>query len=137
MKTSAVDGSLLVSGKNAKVGGRTDVRHGLSKLKSLITLAQAEPDWGESDVRAVMKKPVLIVFPLRGTVRSGTKPDVKTTLFRDGQILPALALHFPGVRDPDGPKNLVRYRLNRVAQAELFPPDLDDDDDEDDPDQED
>ncbi len=83
-----------------------------------------------------MKMPVLIIFPLRGTVRSGRKPDVKTIPYRDGLILPALALHFPGVRDPDGPKNLVRYRLNRVAQAELFPPELDDDDDEDDPDQE-
>jgi len=136
VKASSMDGSLLVSGKNAKVGGRSDVRHALSR-DEFESLAETEPDWVESDVRAAMKKPVLIIFPLRGTVRSGKKPDVKTVPFREGLILPALALHFPGVRDPDGPKNLVRYRLNRVAQAELFPPDLDDDDDEDDSDQED
>jgi len=47
-------------------------------------------------------------------------------------ILPALGLHFPGTKDPDGPKHLVRYRLNRVAQAELLPPDIEEEGVEDD-----
>ncbi len=64
-------------------------------------------------------------------MRTGKKPDARTTPFRDGLVLPALALHFPGTRDPDAPKNVVRYRLNRIAQKELFPVD-DEADDEDD-----
>jgi hypothetical protein len=46
-------------------------------------------------------------------------------------ILPALAAHFPGVSDPDAPRRLVRYRLNRIAQDELLGMDRDDDDDAD------
>ncbi|HEX3417510.1 MAG TPA: hypothetical protein VHT21_14070 [Stellaceae bacterium] len=46
-------------------------------------------------------------------------------------ILPALGAHFPGVSDPDEPRRLVRYRLNRIAQDELLGMDRDDDDDAD------
>ena len=52
-------------------------------------------------------------------------------------MLPALGLHFPGTKDPDASKNLVRYRLNRVAQKELMPEDLDAEDDLDDADPDD
>jgi hypothetical protein len=46
-----------------------------------------------------------------------------------------LGLHFPGTKDQDQSRNLVRYRLNRVAQKELMPDDLDEDDlDDTDPD---
>jgi hypothetical protein len=34
-------------------------------------------------------------------------------------VLPALGLHFPGIKDPNAPKRYVKYRLNRIAQAEL------------------
>jgi Z1 domain len=129
VKPNSDDGSLLVSGKSARVGGKSDVRHGVSKTE-LAALADEDGDWTEDDVREAMKAPMLIVFPLRGVVRTGKKPDVKTTPFRDGLVLPALALHFPGTHDPDAPKNVVRYRLNKVAQKELFPAD-DEADDED------
>jgi hypothetical protein len=129
VKVSLDDGSLLVSGKSARVGGRSDVRHGLSK-ESLATLAGEEGDWSEDDARAAMKSPILVIYLLRGVVRSGKKPAFKETSFRDGLILPALGLHFPGTKDPDGPKNVVRYRLNRVAQKELFPTDLDEDEED-------
>lgn len=136
VKVSPDDGSLLVSGKSARVGGRSDVRHGLS-TDELSALAKDVGEWSEDDVRAAMKAPMLVVYPLRGFVRSGKKPDVKEAAFRDGLVLPALGLHFPGTRDPDGPRNVVRYRLNRVAQKELLPADFDEDEEEDELDPED
>jgi hypothetical protein len=131
VKPNSDDGSLLVSGKSARVGGKSDVRHAISK-EDLAALAAEDPDWTEDDVREVMKAPMLVVFPLRGVLRTGKKPDVKKTPFRDGLVLPALALHFPGTHDPDAPRNLVRYRLNKVAQKELFPADDEADDEDDD-----
>jgi len=55
------------------------------------------------------------------------------TPYRRGLILPALGLHFPGIKDPNAPKRYVSYRLNRVAQGELEldGDDLSDDDNED------
>jgi hypothetical protein len=131
VKPNSEDGSLLVSGKSARVGGKSDARHAISK-EQLTALAEANPEWTEDDVRAVMKAPMLVVFPLRGVIRSGKKPDVKTAPFRDGLVLPALALHFPGTHDPDAPRNVVRYRLNKVAQKQLFPADDEADDEGDD-----
>jgi hypothetical protein len=136
VKPNSDDGSLLVSGKSARVGGKSDARHAISK-EELAALAE-NGDWTEDDLRAAMKEPMLVVFPLRGVVRSGKKPDVRVTPFRDGLVLPALGLHFPGTHDPDAPRNVVRYRLNKVAQKELFPADDEaDDEDEDDLDAED
>jgi hypothetical protein len=42
-------------------------------------------------------------------------------------LLPALSLHFPGEPDPSRPERTIKYRLNRVAQRELFGSDVFDD----------
>jgi hypothetical protein len=129
--------SLLVSGKGARVGSRTDVRHGLS-IEQVQTVTQAvreaNPDLQdvpEDDYRAAMTSPLLVVYFLRGVEReSKGAPD---TEYKSGLVLPALGLHFPGIKDPNAPKRYVKYRLNRIAQAELEldGDDLGDDADED------
>ncbi len=129
--------SLLVSGKKARVGGREDVLHGLSIEQAQTVKAaerQAKPDLKnipEDAFRAVMQTPLLVVYLLRGVERQAK--DGPETQYRRGLILPALGLHFPGIKDPNAPKRYVSYRLNRVAQGELEldGDDLGDDDDED------
>jgi len=129
--------SLLVSGKGARVGSQADVRHGLS-VKQALAVAQvqreARPDLKEvsEDVyRAEMDCPLLVIYLLRGVVRQTRgAPEAD---YRSGLVLPALGLHFPGTRDLTAPKRYIRYRLNRIAQAELEldGDDLGDDADED------
>jgi hypothetical protein len=54
-----------------------------------------------------------VIFLVRGElVKNGPA-------FDDGPMLPALGLHFPGQVDREARKRYVKYRLNRVAQAEL------------------
>ncbi len=112
-------GSLLVSGNSARVGSRSDLRHALTPDQF-----REAGDAPEDDLRRVMKGPLLVVYPIHGyTTDSQGKRDYQGDL-----LLPALGLHFPGTKDPDPSKNLVRYRLNRVAQRELLPVEADDDD---------
>ena len=122
-------GSLLVSGKSARVGSRSDLRHAL-------TAEQLRRDAGapEDDLRRVMTRPLLLIYLMRGYELDADKQEIP---FRNGLVLPALGLHFPGAKDPDASKNLVRYRINRVAQKELMPDDLDPEDDIDDTDPDD
>lgn len=136
VKLSGEDGSLLVSGRSARVGGRSDVRHGLS-MEDVGMAQGGRSDAKEDELRALMKAPLMLIYLLRGVESTGKKPDVRETSYRDGLILPALGLHFPGSKDADAPRNLVRYRLNRVAQEELLPPDLDDEETGDDVDTDD
>ncbi len=125
------DGSLQISGKGAKVGGRPDLRHAFSRSQYL----QIRHSQNEQNYRRAMEAPLLLVFTLRGFEQHGTGPHAHRADYRDGLLLPALGVHFPGAEDPDSPKNLVRYRLNTVAQRELLEdmtdeddaPDLDDD----------
>jgi hypothetical protein len=132
-------GSLLVSGKGARVGSSPDVRHGMSKESA----RQVEEDWRQSQqgaisgdaYRAVMQAPLLVTYLLRGIERqSGGGAKI---LYHQDLVLPALALHFPGAPDPDAPRRLVRYRLNAVAQTELFPVDIDEEDNSNDADPDD
>jgi hypothetical protein len=127
--------SLLVSGKSARVGGREDVLHGLSfEQAAAVKEEQKKANPGrivpEDEFRAAMQTPLLVVYLLRGFER---QPDAGETPYKDGLVLPALGLHFPGRRDPNAPKRYVSYRLNRVAQAELEldGDDLNDDDNDD------
>ena len=129
--------SLLVSGKKARVGSRTDVRHGLSTDQvQAVTQAEHEArpdlkDVPEDAYRAVMNSPLLVIYLLRGVEReSKGSPE---TDYKGGLVLPALGLHFPGTKDLEAPKRYMRYRLNRIAQAELEldGDDLGDDADED------
>ncbi len=119
-------GSLMVSGKGSRVGSRSDVRHGLTRDEAgrvAAAVRKDKPDIKEipeDAYRAVMPAPLLLIYLLQGT------DDTDGVRFRNGLILPAIALHFPGSADPDAPVRLVSYRLNRVAQAELFPVDMDD-----------
>ena len=138
VKVTREDGSLLVSGKSARVGSRSDVRHGLS-AEEVAAVVESErrdhPDQKqvpEDAYRAEMTGPLMVVYLLRGTERVPKAEGFDKVIYRDGLVLPALGLHFPGTKDPDAPKHLVRYRLNRIAQAELLPPDLEEEGVEDD-----
>jgi hypothetical protein len=130
--------SILVSGKKARVGGREDVLHGLSAEQVRIVRdaeRKARPDAKnipEDAFRAVMSTPLLVIYLLRGVERE--RKGAPEFEYKNGLILPALGLHFPGIKDPDAPKRYVSYRLNRIAQAELEldGDDLGDDDESDD-----
>lgn len=121
VKFNAADNSLLVSGRSARVGGKSDLRHGLS---------HAETDGqnlGEPAMRERMSAPLLLIFLLRGFERGPSTRDADGRMqkgpksdFRDGMVLPAIALHFSGVYDDSNSGPIVSYRLNRVAQRELF-----------------
>ena len=119
--------SILVSGKSSRVGSRQDVLHGLSDDEFRVAVAEAKNNTSDENVRvsedqfrAAMKSPLIVMYLLRG------QEQKDGSYYRDDLILPALALHFPGSSDPDAPRRLVRYRLNKVAQDELFAPDIDD-----------
>lgn len=124
IEVSRTISSLLISGRKARVGSRTDVRHGMSVEQA----AEAERAFGavrgddqeisEDYYRGSMNAPLLLVYLVSGYELS---PEREKLPFRSGAVLPALALHFPGAKDPDAPRRLVRYRLNRVAQAEYLP----------------
>ncbi|AMN44718.1 Z1 domain-containing protein [Rhodoplanes sp. Z2-YC6860] len=130
--------SLLVSGKKARVGGREDVLHALA-AEDVRMVREAEhkarPDAKnipEDAFRAAMSVPLLVLYLLRGIERE--RKGAPETDYKSGLVLPALGLHFPGIRDPNAPKRYVSYRLNRIAQAELEVDgdDATDDDDSDD-----
>ena len=141
VRVAREQGSLMVSGKGSRVGSLLDVRHGISVevADTVSSDAQKVLDGKPAAAdayRAEMTESLLLIYLLRGyekvkgdpTDRERYKNGPNKDQYRGGLILPALALHFAGkTTDPDTRKNLVRYRLNRVAQAELLPPDLDDD----------
>lgn len=143
VKVTREDGSLLVSGKGARVGSRGDVRHGLSpEMARKVADADRQKDPDRRQVpddayRAEMQAPLLLVYLLRGVERVPDNGKDREVDYRDNLVLPALALHFPGSGEVDAPRHLVRYRLNRIAQAELLPPDLDEEGVEDDVDPDD
>jgi Z1 domain len=128
--------SLLVSGKGARVGGPEDVLYGLllEQADAVRAAEQKErPDLKnppEVAFRAAMQNPLLVIYLLRGIVKQADSPE---TTYKQGLVLPALGLHFPGIKDPNAPKRYLSYRLNRVAQGEmeLDGDDLSDDDNED------
>jgi hypothetical protein len=74
-------------------------------------------DVPEDDYRAAMTSPLPVVYLLRGVERESK--GASETEYKSGLVLPALGLHFPGIKDPNAPKRYVKYRLNRIAQAEL------------------
>lgn len=119
---NAHDGSLLVSGKSARVGGKADVRHGLSREQ----IPSGEPT--EDEMRQAMRHPLLITYLLRGEQRKGAGTDAPRIPYLDRAVLPALGLHFPGL---SGERRVsipaARYRLNRIAQRQLLQPDIGDD----------
>ncbi|MDT8278134.1 Z1 domain-containing protein [Roseomonas mucosa] len=118
VKSGREDGSLLVSGKSARVGGRPDLRHAFGK-EEYEALRSADRASKEDELREAMRAPLLVVYLLRGV--QAAAPGAEEVPYRDGLLLPALGMHFPGAPDPDAPRHLVRYRLNRVAQRELLP----------------
>ena len=127
LRHNSSDKSLQISGKGAKVGGRKDLRHGFSKLD----YEEVRDAVNEGEIRAKLKKPLLLIFLLRGFEQFGTKSEPEKKDYKDGLLLPALALHFPGDEKPDAAKNLVRYRLTRIAQQQLLGGLSDEDDDDD------
>ena len=127
-------GALVVSRKSARVGSLRDVLHGLSapERSAAESEAQAAGEKPTEDVyRQKMSSPLLLIYLLRGVAG-----DDGRSYHLDGQILPALGLHFPAGGGPEKPSSLIRYRLNRIAQLELFgdqddEPAADPDDDDD------
>ena len=141
VRVAREQGSLMVSGKGSRVGSLADVRHGLSVevartvANAAQGIADAKPAAADA-YRAEMDASLLLIYLLRGYEKG--KEDLpgreryengpNKEQYRNGLVLPALALHFAGkTTEPDTRKNLIRYRLNRIAQAELLPPDMDDD----------
>lgn len=124
--------ALQVSAKSARVGSLGDVRHGLSDNVVQSIRAQCEAEErkpAEDDYRMALTGPLLLIYLLQG--REGGKD---APLYKDGLILPALGLHFPGTPETaTQAERPIRYRLNRVAQQQLFEfddePAADDDDD--------
>jgi hypothetical protein len=111
------------------------VLHGLSSAEAAAVKqeqkkADRERNIPDDAFRAAMQAPLLVLYLLRGFEK---EPSSSETPYRQHLVLPALGLHFPGIRDPNAPKRYVSYRLNRVAQGELEldGDDLSDDDDED------
>jgi hypothetical protein len=100
-----------------------DVHNGLpqDEVQAIIEAErQKKPGLKEvpEDVfRAAMQAPLLVIYLLRGF--QPEPGSVDETPYKEGLILPALGLHFPGVNDPAAPRRYVSYRLNRVAQGEL------------------
>lgn len=121
-------GSILVSGRSARVGGRRDVRHGLAVDQWNAILARHDGKAGdvpEDECRVEMEAPLLVVYLLRG-VTKGHDGQSEQSFRSDDLVIPALALHFPGQKQI-GKERVVYYRLNRVAQKEL---EFEQDDDE-------
>jgi hypothetical protein len=122
-----VPGSIVVSARGSRVGSPRDVRHGLSVEEAAEVRAAAGDDFKATDYREKMGTPLLLIYLISGVTRDDRKNKESERPYRPGLLLPALSLHFPGKEDASSKSRLVRYRLNRVAQAELFPVDIDDD----------
>ena len=116
------DGSLLVSGKSARVGGRSDLRHAFRRGELPDRSAT------EDQVREVMRHPLLVTYLLRGVQKPPRGSGEEPKPYLGGAVLPALGLHFPGVPEAGGLRRTVRYRLNRVAQRQLLDSEFGDDD---------
>lgn len=132
------DGSLRISGKSSRVGGRSDLRHAFTP-EDFKEVTGGRSDFKEADVRKneKMTGPLLTIYLLRGYEAIGKKPDISEESYRNRLVLPALGLHFPADKDSNPPKNLVRYCLNRVAQKELLPAEFDNEENGDDTDPDD
>ncbi len=120
VREDASQAALLVSGKSARVGGKADVRLGLPPG---VTVAPKEE---EAKVREFLESPLLVLYLLRGEVKP--KPDGPAEPYKDGLLLPALGMHFPGQSEERPPTSFIKYRLNKVGQEQLFAPDAGDDD---------
>ena len=123
--------SILVSGRKARVGSRPDLKHGLTseQLSRLyFESGQKKSEIHEDQYREIFENPLMIFYMIQGV-------DRRKQLYKEGLLLPALALHFPGIKDDSVPKRYIKYRLNKVAQAEAFSIDIDDDDLAGDPDE--
>lgn len=114
------DGSLQVSGGAARVGSRSDVHNGFTQQEWRAAFPDQAPD-NESEMREKMKHPLLVTYLLRGELVSGRPDSRVASPYLGGLVLPALGMHFPGKYDADKPRRTIRYRLNRVAQEQLFP----------------
>jgi hypothetical protein len=123
-----VPGSIVVSARGSRVGSPRDVRHGLSVEEAAQVRDASGGEFKAHDYREKMRAPLLLIYLISGIIRDEKDDKATERPYRSGLILPALGLHFPGKEDASSKSRLVRYRLNRIAQAELFPVDLDDDD---------
>jgi hypothetical protein len=119
---NTTDGSLLVSGKSARVGGRGDLRHAFRRDELPARSAT------EDEMREAMRHPLLVTYLLRGEQKPRRGSTAQPKQYLGGAVLPALGLHFPGVPQAGGVTRTARYRLNRVAQRQLLDSEFGDDD---------
>ena len=112
VREDASQAALLVSGKSARVGGKADVRLGLPDGASVSAKEE------EAKVREALGNPLLVLYLLRGEVQPS--PNAPVERYKDGLLLPALGMHFPGQAEDKPPTSFVKYRLNKVGQEQLF-----------------
>ncbi len=72
-------------------------------------------------IREVLRNPLLVTYLLSGYEQR------RDDLYLGGTVLPALGLHFPGTPEAATSARPAIYRLNRIAQYQLFEPDEGDD----------
>ena len=120
-------GSILVSGRRARVGSRGIEREGLS-MDQYGAVQEANADVNVSDLayREVRMKPLLLVHLLRGYTRTGESDEAKIPYLMDGPPLVALGLSFPEFDDHEVSAK-VRYKVNPVAWEELVGSEEEDD----------
>jgi hypothetical protein len=123
VKADPAKRSLLVSGKSARVGGRSDVRHGLDPDR------MPAGSHTEDDLRDAMKNPLLITYLLEGDQWAGSGQERRKVPYLNHMVLPALGLHFPSSTTGKGEARTVKYRLNKIAQEQFFGEELESDDD--------
>jgi hypothetical protein len=124
VKHKPTDRAVQISGKSARVGGKSDLRHVFDD-KEYRRLAKAGQLANEASIRNVMPCPLLVLYLIRGVIQD----NGNLTPYREGMLLPAMGMHFPGKPGPESEGELVHYRLNRVAQRSLLPETEGEDDD--------
>lgn len=123
----ADSGSLLVSGRSARVGSRGIEREGLTREQyDRIHAESGGGNISDEKFRDVREKPLLLLHVLRGYTEKPERKGEKVWLDPSGPPLVALGLSFPRFDDSDIAA-WVEYKVNVVAWQSLFERETDDD----------
>ncbi len=119
--------SLLISGSRARVGSRGIEREGLTLEEYELVLVQ-HTDKNVSDVefRRVRKKPLLLIYAVRGYLRTDADDKAREPYYPDGPPLVALGLSFPEF-DDSAIAGKVEFMVNMVLWQSLVGSEVDDD----------
>ena len=114
--TTPDDGqTILVSGRNARVGSRGVEKEGLSRALADPVMAAAKAKGksaADKDFRAVRERPLLLIFPVTPKVAEVDEEKIAARL-GSGELLIAYGLSFPRFDDSSLSKT-VAYRVNRT-----------------------